>query len=339
MDFSHYLINCRQTGDQPGDAAIAALLKSNPEFWRDPGWRHFSRNSDRPDGGWPVELRHLVAITEQLPAWADFGALQRSQRFFSRHRSLIFLCLGLYSLPYCYAAADGARVLYHSRRLRESPGKRLAETASFVMDVCEPGAFEESGKALRSILKVRLMHAMARYQLLRQSFWRTEEWGKPVNQEDMAGTNLAFSLIVLRGLRKFGIDISAQEAYDVLHCWRVIGFLLGVDQQLLPASVTVALKLEREIRRRQFRSSDEGMALAASLAGYIRQQMATQKISLPVHGLMQRLLGKELSLLVGIGASGPEQQAADAFLFLSRLQTLLGSDFLWRNDPVERVTL
>ena len=115
--------------------------------------------------------------------------------------------LGLLSLPYCYAAADGARVLDLSERIKNKPEHRLNETADFVWDVMAPNAFKPDGKGFTSILKVRLLHAAIRFYTGKSSKWNAADWGLPVNQEDMAGTNLSFSLLVVRGLRKFGLAV------------------------------------------------------------------------------------------------------------------------------------
>lgn len=197
----------------------------------------------------------------------DCKRLLRANSFFEKHVSSILAVLGLYSLPYCYAGANGARVLVQSRKITEQAGKRLAETAEFVFDVCSSNSFEASNKALLSILNVRLMHAAARFYT-KDSI--TDE--VPVNQDDQLATLLAFSLVVVRGLRKMRIDVSDQSAGDYLYLWNVIGEKLGLDKSNLPISLREASTLDKDMRKREFSASDQGVALTRSLINFLDDQ-------------------------------------------------------------------
>ncbi|NJO02593.1 MAG: DUF2236 domain-containing protein [Bacteroidia bacterium] len=123
--------------------------------------------------------------------------MKRGLHFFQKYAPHLLAMLGYLSLPYCYAAANGAQVLQLSQRIRQDTKKRLLETSQFVLDVMEPGAFGPEGLGLVSALKVRLIHAAIRFHVLRSPKWDMA-WGLPVNQEDMGGTNGAFSWISVR---------------------------------------------------------------------------------------------------------------------------------------------
>jgi hypothetical protein len=328
----------RLIGDPPADAVVEVIQRDMPELWASDKWKNFTHNSRKPDDTWPEELISFINQNEVLPEDSLPQHLKRSQEFFYKHQPLILLCLGLYSLPYCYAAANGAKVLYHSKRLREAPGKRLVETASFVFDVSEPGAFDVNGRGFRSILKVRLMHALTRYYIKNQPFWQSD-WGLPINQEDMAGTNLAFSLIVLRGLRKLGVDINGEESKDFLQYWNLIGLLLGIEKELLKSNAKEALLLEKHIAKRHFVSSHEGIELTASLRKHIEVEMQNSAIRLPVSALMAYLLGSEISKMLDIETSSFDKVVARSFVSLSKIQQLIGRDFQWQRQEIDRVDL
>jgi hypothetical protein len=212
----------------------------------------------------PDYLQDYFAQTAILPSWFDTTLQAKAVAFFEKNVENIMMLLGVYSLPYCYAAADGARVLLSSKRITEQTRKRLAETAQFVLEVMQPDAFLPTGKALRSIQKVRLMHAVVRYQILQKGNWDLA-WGKPINQEDMAGTNLAFSFIILQGLRKIGASVSFEDAKAFLHHWAVVGYLLGLDKDLLVFHEREADLLCKKIVERNFKSSEQGIALTLAL--------------------------------------------------------------------------
>jgi hypothetical protein len=245
----------------------------------------------------------VIAGAAQLPHWANKKQMQAGAAFFSRHAQLIMNLLGLLSLPYCYAGADGAMVLYLSDRFRNDTGKRLAETADFVWDVMAPDAFSTKGKGFAACLKVRLMHAAGRYYTSMNAEWNNDS-GQPINQEDMAGTNLSFSLLVIRGLRKFGVTITYAE--QEVHLWNVIGSLLGLDAGLLPENGKQAFNLEEAIRLHQFRPSEQGKTLAASLIRYFSSvTIHTYFTTTQVVQTMRYLLGDEVADILALPQDTP----------------------------------
>jgi hypothetical protein len=242
----------------------------------------------------------LFAACMKLPDWADARQMENGTAFFARYAELIMNLLALLSLPYCYAGANGAMVLFLSDKIRGNIEQRLYDTAGFVWDVMAPNAFQPDGKGFVSILKVRLMHAAARYYTTKSDNWNGS-FGTPVNQEDMAGTNLSFSLIVIRGLRKLGISVNEEEQSSFLHLWSVIGFMLGVNEPLLPQSGKQAFDLEEAIRNRQFRTSEQGIALTSSLTQFLKTAVADAPVSnQETLQLMRYLLGDEIADMIDL---------------------------------------
>lgn len=265
----------RFRGDQPADDAVSQMqsLLRHPVSFRS--------NSELSSTTWPALAPVIASL--QIPAWASGQQLRRGSRFFQQHVEEIMGMLGLYALPYCYAAANGVRVLHLSRQLKDAPAKRFFNTAKFVCEVCEEKAFAEDGNGFAAILNIRLMHAAVRVYAQKLI---TDE--TPVNQEDMLGTMLSFSLIVLRGLRKLGMEVSNEDAEAYLHLWKVIGYLLGVEQANLPGNLREASLLERQIRKREFKRSSEGVELTSALLHYLKSQTP---VSLQPSSLMYYLPG------------------------------------------------
>jgi hypothetical protein len=237
-----------------------------------------------------------------LPEWANVKLMAKGTGFFAGHAEAIMNLLGLLSLPFCYAAANGAMVLYLSERLRIDAQKRLQETGEFVWEAMAPGAFDFGGKGFASILKVRLIHAVARYYVQKDGKWDVAR-GMPVNQEDMAGTNLAFSLIVIRGLRKLGYTVETEEQEGFLHLWNVIGSLLGIMPELLPADIHLVRELESAIRTRQFSASEQGQELMKALIDLFSEAAkGAGQNPQDVLGLIRHLLGEEIMDMLAINA-------------------------------------
>ncbi len=113
--------------------------------------------------------------------------------------------------------------------------RRVAETSHFVEAVYASRTLERDSEGFKSAIRVRIMHAFVRHKLLR-SGWDTGRWGVPINQADMAGTVLSFSVTYLIGLRMLGFVIQRRDREALVHFWRYTGRLLGVSDALLAAT-------------------------------------------------------------------------------------------------------
>ena len=143
------------------------------------------------------------------------------------------------------------------------------------------------------------MHASVRYYTYQSRKWH-DDWGVPINQEDMAGTNLSFSLIVLRGLRLLGFNTSESDQEAFLHTWAVIGYLTGLDEDLISENQKIGDELDDTIKRRQFCASPHGQELTESLIAHILAVNKSKATDDDILGLMRYLLGTEISDLLAI---------------------------------------
>ena len=243
----------------------------------------------------------FISKASDLPTWADPKLMKAGSAFFARNSEIIMSLLGLLSLPYCYTAANGAMVLYISGLIKKQTTKRLFDTAVFVWEVMGPNAFNSNGNAYREILKVRIIHAAVRYYTSQSGKW-DNGWGLPINQEDMAGTNLSFSLIVIRGLRRLGFHVSHADQTALMHLWAVIGYLSGLDEDLIPEDAKKAQQLDLAIKRRQFRMSTHGKELTHSLIDHILAVNKSKATANDIMGLMRYLLGTEIADMLSITA-------------------------------------
>ncbi len=148
------------------------------------------------------------------------------------------------------------------------------------------------GKGYVAAKKVRFLHASMRYMLTHpervrpfgsrehpQSLSETlsqretpiniEEYGVPVNQEDLAYTLLTFGLLVPAGLEKFGIHSTREEKEAVLHLWKLIGHTLGIRSELMTDNLDEARALFAMIQKRQAETSENGIALTRALIGFL----------------------------------------------------------------------
>ena len=236
-----------------------------------------------------------------LPSWVEPRLMKAGAAFYAKHSQIIMSLLGLLSLPYCYTAANGAMVLHISELIRKQTTKRLYDTAVFVWEVMGPDAFGKDGNAYDEILKIRIMHAAVRFYTRQSGKW-DDAWGLPINQEDMAGTNLSFSLIVIRGLRMLGYNVSQEDQAAYMHIWAVVGYLTGLNEDLIPENSKMAQQLDNNIKKRQFKMSTHGQELTASLIHHILSVNKSKATADDIMGLMRYLLGQEIADMLAINA-------------------------------------
>lgn len=227
---------------------------------------------------------------------------QAAQAYFEWKGDLYLAMLGFYSLPYCYAFADGAQVLVRSQRILEQIGERLGETTRFVLDIFKPGAFTSQDAAYLSCAKVRLIHAYSRYFIRMHVRDWDPAFGNPINQEDLLGTNLAFSHIVLRGMTKIGLSPSAKEHQALLHYWKWIGELMGVETDFWPTTAKEAFELDRLIRKRHLKASEAGKKLTRALLEFYQNSIPDPVLTTQLESILTFFVGKEASKAVGLSS-------------------------------------
>jgi hypothetical protein len=246
-----------------------------------------------------------------LPEWYNIKETIRATDYYTRNQQAIGVVLGCYSLPYCYLGEDGARVLGFSGRIKKDTYNRLKETGQYLRKVMNYDHWE-SGVVFEIILKVRLLHAFWRFMVLKSDKW-DPSWGVPINQEDLLGTNLAFSLIVLRGLKKLGhsVDQAYEKAY--LHHWAVIGHILGLCPDLLVFNIKDAIKMDKIIAQRQFKTSEIGQELTHSLMNAYAEATGSKLASEFFKSQSRFLLGEKYADWLGIPESSFPLSVLHAF--------------------------
>ncbi len=292
----------RDTGDPLADAVIENVFATGAG----PAVRELMGNIFRTDEPMPLGLPENVveyfSATAPLPAWADPTKIALAQQLFSRAGWQAAIGLFCSALPQSYAAAKGAHVIVQTQALTRHVHQRIFETAQFLFDVLDDQALFPGGRGIRAIQKVRLMHAGVRHLLLTRTSapWDSARLGHPINQEDLAGTLMGFSVVTLDALDRLGSPASPGEAAAWIHTWKVIGHLLGVREDLLPADHHDSALLMDAIRDRQWAACADGQ-------GLIKPLIALMESFWPGHGLdglpvalVRHLAGDHCADLLGL---------------------------------------
>ena len=260
-----FLDEMREQGDALADAAVAQLYATGEVGAVDALFRSLVLDDGIPPEGLPQVIADYLARTSALAPPYE-AAFRRGEALFGSLGPEMLLVLGFYSLPASYAARKGVQVLYRTGYLLHRPVRRVFETTQMVVDVMARDGLGPGGRGVRTAQKVRLLHAAIRHLLTHdeQSPW-DPSLGVPLNQEDLAGTLTVFSYVVLDGLDRLGIAIADDDREAYVHAWAAVGRILGVRDELIPASYAEAKALAEIIYQRQIAPSPEGAAMAKAL--------------------------------------------------------------------------
>ena len=262
-----------------------------------------------------------------LPAWKNDKQLELGQQFLCEHGLEIASTLFFASLPFSYTAARGAHVLTRTAELTTGrTTRRLAETGQLFLDLMavEKGAppLAPGTQASRSVRGVRLFHGAVRRMIATDPNveWDTAELGKPINQEDLLGTLIVFTVVVVDALEKLGVDFGSdtanaeRDAY--VHYWLVVGHLLGIDYAELrrgrsassptepPLTLRELRMLQAAIVRRQSEPSLGGQVLMASLLDATQRAMPWWLKGFPA-AATRGLLGRDFADALAVPPAGP----------------------------------
>lgn len=181
----------------------------------------------------PEPIASFLSLAELDPDWLDRSRLQRGADIIARSGLTGMRVLRDFGLMAGYQASAINQTLIKTGSLEKGASRRIAETTKWWMDCTEPNGMEKYGKGYVSTLRVRIIHALVRHHVSNLDDWDSDYFGLPVNQTDMQATYLAFCVLFLLGQRLMGIWVTKDEAEDVMHLWRYIGWLMGVDETLL----------------------------------------------------------------------------------------------------------
>lgn len=291
----NYLEQMRLKGDPEADRIVEQAFARNEENFL---YGLLGANPVQGDLSRDNFVAEFLTRQPHFPDGYDDERLQNGQRFFKKYALEIMTLLGALALPYCYAASPGNKALYFTGKMKHSPGKRLHDTAHFIISVMEEGSFNPGGSGPFEVQRTRLIHALVRRHVSALPEWNLA-WGIPVNQEDMAGTNLAFSYIVLKGLDKLNFRIADKDKEDFLFAWRFIGHQLCIDSRLMPQSLVEARQLEKIIKSRHFKLSDEAKLLMRELLQHYRESFPAPAGYL-IESQVRYFVGPEVAVLLGL---------------------------------------
>lgn len=213
--------------------------------------------------GLPQTLRALFDDLESEPAWLDRALLERGARAFRRYGTAVFRFAGAITLEGYLESSIAKPLALTGAYAGSSAKRRFLETASFWIDVSEPGALHRRAPGFAAALRVRVMHAAIRKRLITHPEWDLDAWGIPINQGDSLITLMGGSFVPGTALYALGYLTSREEIEAMMHFWRYVGHIMGVRPPWYPTTWNEAAQLSFVIWAKAARAAgQDGKKLA-----------------------------------------------------------------------------
>jgi hypothetical protein len=227
-----FLESLRAKGDPISDAVIAELAAGGS--LRD---MHnlLGLVRERAEAG-SETCRAFIGACNRVPSWASFEAMERGQRLIASYP--VHMGLSLFSGSLCGGAVFQKMALVTSMTgmLSGDSSRRLTETSALVVGMAFPGAIQPGGPAHEILMRVRLLHSALRHYLVETGRF-THPVEVPINQQDLAITLGLFGYLNVRSLARLGVTLKDEELSSYNLLWRYAGYVLGIDEALLPRDV------------------------------------------------------------------------------------------------------
>ena len=312
-----FLDRCRAEGDPEADALVGQVFEALAALASDgasPERRMLRALLERdalPDAWISGPVRAFLAAPLPGPRVAP-EVVRRGEQLFAEHGPEMLMALGCYSLPAAYAANDGVRVLAQTGFLESYPTRRLVETTQMVVDVMRPGGLAPDGSGVRTLRKVRLLHAAIRRLILAREDapWDASRLGVPINQEDLAGTLMTFAWLPLEALARLGVRVAREDRDAYVQAWALAGRILGLREALIPPDAAAAEAMTRRIQARQVRPAEpnpDGRALTRALLEMFDAHLPARALRLGPPSLLRLFLPAAVADALGV----PRRALAD----------------------------
>lgn len=182
----------------------------------------------------PPELVAFVRAMEATPEWVDMALVEQG----ARQERIPLVTISPFAIRGAFIATFmnkyTALPMTMTGTLTDSKSaRRVFETASFFTATAMPGALQRYGNGFKAAAKVRLMHSMVRYNIMRTGKWDVATYGIPIPQVDQMPAGLiGIFLLSFKLLAKGRTTFTPAERARV-EMARYRCFLLGLPQELL----------------------------------------------------------------------------------------------------------
>ena len=329
-----FLNNMRKEGDPLADRLLAQMDQDGVlnGAWRD--LIDVVVEEAKSRGG---IYQEFIDFSYRVPDWVDFDLMKASQRMiFTKMPNTLFTGVTTF---FGGSFVPSALSVAASSQFVEQGKPRLIESATFILKPAlgmRPGSI-----AHYELIRVRVIHAAIRFFMNKKrgkhvgdSLLGEDEY---VNQSQMAYFLTSFSYIHLRTAIRMGMKLSDEEINSHHHRWQYMGYLMGVDPELLTHDIVEEKKLAISVLKRETNPNitdtffiDMIKAMVDELAEG-KSERAKDKVFMEFKAVLLHAIGEDFIGGWGMSMSDPGMKKA-----LRRAkQKVAAIDFVQRQKPVE----
>jgi hypothetical protein len=194
----------------------------------------------------PPSMVRLFGEFERDPEWLDWGLVERGARVFRRYGTSVFSFATTSTLEMYSESSIAKPLSLAGGYAGDTAHKRQMETVRFWIDISEPGGLDKGPPAARgrgTAMRVRVMHVFIRRRLIKHPEWDLDAWGVPISISDATLTLMGGSVVPGLALWSVGHQTTLSEIGALLHFWRYVGHLLGVQPDWYPRDFRAAVQL------------------------------------------------------------------------------------------------
>lgn len=182
----------------------------------------------------PAELVAFIRAMEATPDWVDMALVEEG----AKHERIPLGTISPFAIRGAFIATfmnkyTALPMTMTGTLTDDKSVRRVFETASFFTATAMPHAMERFNPGFKAAAKVRLMHSMVRFNIMRTGQWDVATYGIPIPQVDqmpagLIGIFLLSYKLLAQGRTEF---TSAERARVEMARYRC--FLLGLPEELL----------------------------------------------------------------------------------------------------------
>jgi hypothetical protein len=194
----------------------------------------------------PPSMVSLFEEFEGDPQWLDWDLVERGARVFRRYGTSVFSFATTSTLEMYSESSIAKPLALAGGYAGDTAHKRQLETVRFWIDISDPDGLDKGPPAARgrgTAMRVRIMHVFIRRRLLKHSEWDLDAWGVPISISDATLTLMGGSVVPGLALWSVGHQTTIAEIEALLHFWRYVGHLLGVQPGWYPNDFRESVQL------------------------------------------------------------------------------------------------
>lgn len=286
--------------DETTDPLVASLLDRGDVPRVNQLLRGWTTNGQALPAGLPADVHDYIQQARQLPTWADRTKLQTATQFYKKRGLYLGLLYGFASGMMSCAIPNEARAVYYSKG-GEDMRDRITKTGKLGHDIGDLNAYQPDGDMIVTAVKTRLVHAAVRHLLPQSPHWPAGNGGAspiPISQADILVTWHSLATTAHRLLTKWKLRIPQAEIDAFLHLWQVSVYMLGVEEEYIPATWAAAEAQAQQVLDPIIGPTPEGVKLADVLLDIAQLDLNGDGRSFlrpPLHALTRYMLGDDVT--------------------------------------------